>query len=206
MEVNNHDQIIYPQNLKKFTGYVQEVRSRSKNGNKKVISFRVRIRSLNFKYYKCFPSRQEAEADLIRQNIKNKLEIKNILRDCGDYYAVRLSNRKEFLADKSDLHIIESYAWRSNRNYVVTHQNNKPNISFHNLILGHNPTSNSTVNHINQNPLDNRRSNLRIATNQIQNINRTPKYGTNQPFFLLGQYQPITRLQIFIKFSGAMIN
>jgi len=93
------------------------------------------------------------------------------MQDCSDHYAVRLSNGKEFLEDKIDLHFIESHTWSSNNNYVVTHQNNKPNIRFYNLILGHNPTFNSTVDHINRNPLDNRRKNLRIATRQTQGIN-----------------------------------
>jgi len=118
---------------------------------------------------------------LIRQNIENKLEIKNTLRDCGDHYAVMLSNQKEFLADKIDLYFIESHTWSSNNNYVLTHQNNKPNIRFHNLILGHNPTSNLTIDHINRNPLDNRRKNLRIATRQTQMINQAPQNGSNQP-------------------------
>jgi len=69
MEANNntknYGQIIYPQNIKKYTGYVQEVRSRAKNGNNKIFSFSVSIRTANFKYYKNFSSRLEAEAELI---------------------------------------------------------------------------------------------------------------------------------------------
>jgi len=78
MEVNNHNLIIYQQNLRKYTGSIYEIQSKSKNGNNRVVSFRVRIRSANFKYYKNFSSRVEAEAELIKQNIKNNLEIKNI--------------------------------------------------------------------------------------------------------------------------------
>jgi len=37
------------------------------------------------------------------------------------------------------------------------------------------------INHINQNPLDNRRINLRIATQQTQMINRNPRNKSNQP-------------------------
>jgi len=63
MEVNNVGQIIYPQNLKKYTGCVEEIRS--KNNHYKIISFRARIRSPNFKFSKCFSSRQEGEVELI---------------------------------------------------------------------------------------------------------------------------------------------
>jgi len=53
MEVNNRDQnnqIIYPQNIKKYTGCVEEIQSRAKNGNNKIVSFSVRIKTINFKY------------------------------------------------------------------------------------------------------------------------------------------------------------
>jgi len=82
MEVNNidnHGQIIYPQNIKKYTGSIQKFQSRAKNGNNKVFSFKLLIRTANFKYYKTFSSRVEAKFELIRQNIENKLEIRNIM-------------------------------------------------------------------------------------------------------------------------------
>jgi len=34
---------------------------------------------------------------LINKNIKNKVEIKNTMQDCGDHYLVKLSGGKEFL-------------------------------------------------------------------------------------------------------------
>jgi len=93
---------------------------------------------------------------------------------------VLLSNGTEFLADKIDLHFIEAHIWFSSYDYASCKQNGKI-IWLHNLILGHNLTSNLTINHINQNQLDNRRSNLRIATQQTQMINCAPQNGTNQP-------------------------
>jgi len=136
MEVNNVGQIIHPQNIKKYTGYVQELWSKAKGSNNKITSFIVCIKTANFKYYKNFPSRVEAKAELIRQNIKNKLEIKNTMWDYGDYYRVRLSNGTEFVMDKIDLQFIESCIWGSSNNYASCKQN-KGHIRFHNLILGH---------------------------------------------------------------------
>jgi len=171
MEVDNHGLIIYPQNLRKYTGCVQKNRSRAKNGyNHKIISFSVSIRTANFKYYKNFSSRLEAEAELIQQNHENKLEIKNIMQDCSNYYKVHLSNGDKFLADKIDLHFIESHIWYCDNNYVVCKQN-KRKIWFHNLIFNHSPTIDSTIDHKNRITLDNRRSNLQIATRQTQMIN-----------------------------------
>jgi len=78
MEVN---QIIYPQNIKKYTGSIFEVKSRAKGNNNKISSFCVRIKTANFKYEKNFLSKQEAESELIRLNHENKLDIKNVMID-----------------------------------------------------------------------------------------------------------------------------
>jgi len=109
MQVNNvgqHGEIIYPQNLKKYTGSIYENRSKARGKNGKISSFSVCIKVANFKYYKNFSSRVEAESKLRQQNIENNLEIKNILRDCGSHYAVRLFNGKEFLVDKINAPVI----------------------------------------------------------------------------------------------------
>jgi len=175
MEIDNGPvQIIYPRNLKKYCGSIYGIRSKAKNNNNEIVSFRVQIKTHNFKYSRYFPSRQEAEEDLINQNIENRLEIKNLMLDCGEYYKVRLPNNKEFLADKYDLHFIEEHIWYSSYNYVVTKQNGKQ-IQFHNLILNYSPVMNCTVDHIDRNSLNNRRSNLRLANKQTQAINRNPR-------------------------------
>jgi len=149
--------------------------------NLRVTIIGVCIKTANFIYYKNFPSRNEAESKLRQQNIENKLEIKNTIQDCSDYYKVCLFNGKNFLADKVDLHFIEAYIWHSSDHNYVSCKPNKRHIMFHNLILGHIPKINASVDHINQDPLDNRRSNLRITTHQIQSINQAPWNGTNQP-------------------------
>jgi len=176
----NHGQMIYPQNLIKYTGSIYQVRSNAKNGNNKIVSFRLFIKSVNFKYQKNFLSRQEAESELIRLNHENKLDIKNTILDQGDHYLVRLHDCKNFLADKIDLPFIEAYIWYSINNYVYCKQNGRY-ISFPNLVLDHILTDELTVDHINRNSLDNRRSNLRIATRQTQMINQNPRLMAIQP-------------------------
>jgi len=180
MEVNivgQHDQIIYQQNIKKYTGSIEDVQS--SNHHNRIILFCARIRLPKFKFNKNYSSRVDAGAELIRQNIKNNLEIKNTMLDCGDHYLVKLSGGKNFLANKVDLHFIEGHIWCSINDYVCSTQN-KRQIRFHNLILGHVPTFNATVDHINHCRFDNRRINLRIATQQVQSINQTPQNGTIQ--------------------------
>jgi len=99
--------------------------------------------------------------------------------DRGDHYAVRLSNGKEFLVDKIDLYFIEANIWYSCNDYASCKQNNKQ-VRFHNLILGHTPTNDSLIDHINQNPLDNRRKKSKgcIAAN-TENKSRSMTHGNS---------------------------
>jgi len=180
MEINN-GQVIYPQNLKKYSGSIYGLWSRAKNIKNEFTSFCVHIKSTNFKYQKYYPSIQEAESELVRLNQENRLEIKNTMRDCGDHYLVKLNGNKNFLADKCDLPFIEAYIWFSDaQNYVCCKQNGRK-IKFHNLILNHIPSTNATVDHFNRCPFDNRRVNLRIVTQQTQSINRNPRNKAIQP-------------------------
>jgi len=116
---------------------------------------------------------------LKKQNIENHIAIKNTMQDCGDHYAVLMVGGKEFLADKIDINFIEAFTWYCFTNKYVASHDNGPIIFFHNLILGHTP-SEITVDHTNRNGLDNQRSNFRVATKNIQAINRTPRNGLNQ--------------------------
>ena len=83
------------------------------------------------------------------------------------------------LVDDEDYDLVMQYRWNvheCNRSspcgpYAVTHgprsPGNRPTIRMHNLIIGF-----SFVDHINHDGLDNRRENLRSASNQDNNRNR----------------------------------
>ena len=76
------------------------------------------------------------------------------------------SNNRIFYFDLDDYDKIKGYTWiLNNRSSVYTKDKNK-NIYLHRLIL--NCDKEFLVDHINHNPNDNRKSNLRIA-NKIQN-------------------------------------
>lgn len=72
---------------------------------------------------------------------------------------------KTFYIDRKDWAPLKDLTWHVGQ-YVYTQVNNK-SIYLHRLIM--NPPKGLYVDHINRNPLDNRRKNLRIAT-QSQNM------------------------------------
>lgn len=100
--------------------------------------------------------------------------------DLQDEYGIGyLSNtHKAFIFDKEDFDKIKEFCWMENDNgYVISHNSDGKNIRLHRLIL--NPKDDEIVDHKNLNKLDNRKSNLRIATKQTNGINR-PCNSNNQ--------------------------
>lgn len=91
-----------------------------------------------------------------------------------------LLNNKDFLIfDKEDIVFINSYKWRVSKKlkYVKTTIKNKTYL-LHRLLL--NLKENQIVDHKNGNPLDNRRSNLRICNNSQNQANKFKKIGLSK--------------------------
>jgi hypothetical protein len=95
-------------------------------------------------------------------------------------YKIPLRNNKREIIDytlvsKEDYDDLNQYKWHLTLGYVKR-GNNKSTIFMHRYIminiLKHNITSKTKVDHVNQNPLDNRRENLRIDNGKINNRNR----------------------------------
>ncbi len=97
-----------------------------------------------------------------------------------EYFAP--SNGCRFTADYDDEEIVKKYTWRlDTKGYVYTRAPDSPKrISFHRLVMG-NPEG-LKVDHLDGNPLNNKKENLRICTqqqnvmNRIANKNSTSKY------------------------------
>jgi len=91
-----------------------------------------------------------------------------------DGYMVGLTSKgTEFFFDKEDLDVVQHFTWRVNQGYVKTHDtsNGHQTIQLHRMILKLDD-SKIFVDHINGNPLDNRKSNLRICNRQENSRNR----------------------------------
>lgn len=80
---------------------------------------------------------------------------------------IKLSKNKEVLVDDEDYVYLNQFKWNCNQGYA------KRTISMHDVIM--NNQSDLIVDHINGNPLDNRKQNLRLVTvsqNQMNNKKR----------------------------------
>lgn len=109
-------------------------------------------------------------------------------------------NGKAVTIDEVDIPLLEAHSWWwNNMGYLITKvylgRCKRKTIGLHRLILGDPPSE--AIDHINHDPSDNRRCNLRQCTNAENNQNRrlTTKYGK-------GVTPRSGRWQVVIKIKG----
>lgn len=91
---------------------------------------------------------------------------------------IELTKGKKSIIDDDDFDLISAYKWHAAGRYAGTQlwdaaAKKRTYLMMHNLII--NPPKGQVVDHINGDSLDNRRSNLRIASNQQNSWNRRPR-------------------------------
>lgn len=124
----------------------------------------------------CYRNEQVKKAKF-KKRIRNEIFIKNNIA----YIKLRKSNNFAFI-DKEDLDKVKNYTWRETKDgYPICYYNENGKQShkcLHNVFI--NPPRPFEVDHINQNKLDNRKSNLRVVTHleNMHNINRVAKSNT----------------------------
>lgn len=106
---------------------------------------------------------------------------------CGNCFRIEVEeggyryydrNNKSFIFDKVDLEMVKKHRWRvDSYGYPVTRINNR-NYRLTRLIL--NPPKDLYVDHVNGNPQDNRRENLRVVKSAHNQMNMCiPKHNTS---------------------------
>lgn len=90
-------------------------------------------------------------------------------------YGMKKEVTGEVIVDKKDLQIVSGYKWhikkRNGMPMAVMSRKGGSHIRLHHLIMGA-PPEGKEYDHINRNPLDNRRKNLRICTLEQNQWNR----------------------------------
>jgi hypothetical protein len=108
---------------------------------------------------------------------KNKYWLVKNKKTDEEYYMMDVSNNRLALIDKKSIEKVLSIgrSWTVSNNYVVCEYETSKKIAMHAFLMNHSghglTKGNLTVDHINQNKLDNRLCNLRLATQTEQNQN-----------------------------------
>jgi len=93
-----------------------------------------------------------------------------LIIDEGEHLRCVVTNGKSFVFDRQDSEIVKSYYWTVEKNgYVRTNIKNK-NIRLHRLIMD--CRSDEVVDHINGDPADCRRKNMRVTTIRKNSYNK----------------------------------
>lgn len=85
-----------------------------------------------------------------------------------------LGEKFKVLYDASDRNLIRKYKWKITPKGYAKHHVGKCQVYMHRIILGV-TDKNIHVDHINHNPLDNRKENLRACTHRENMLNRKPR-------------------------------
>ena len=100
----------------------------------------------------------------------------------GDFGLGYTNNGGVYYFDLEDYDKIKEYCWGLHYGYIKARDVNlKKHISIHRIVMNCDDKS-KQIDHINRNPMDNRKCNLRICTNAENSRNKNVKIGNNTGF------------------------
>lgn len=109
---------------------------------------------------------------VLKEMLISKNAKKNTYDMNGDYGICYFNNGGHFIFDKDDYDVLSKYTWSNRKGYAVSGERvngKRRNVILHRLLLGLSDGDGLEVDHINGNPGDNRKSNLR-AVKHIDNM------------------------------------
>jgi len=149
-----------PRDVRKYTGTINRV-----NRGDGAVVWVVKPETGGFTVMQHFTMTQ----CLKKVNVKEGLNIKNKFTVFENKVVVSLPNGS-FTCDVSDLDVVENHLWSSNRKGYVTAKVNGKTWLFHNVITNNNSPLHINTEFIDKNPLNCRKSNLRLVDKRVINI------------------------------------
>lgn len=121
----------------------------------------------------------------------------------GGAMLVQLTKDRVATIDDSDQDLVSKYNWTFDGRYPATYINGKK-VRLHRLLLA--PKPDELVDHINMNELDNRRSNLRLASKSQNMANRGNQVNNISGYKGVHKRKDTGRWQSYIKYQGKRIH
>jgi len=157
--------VCLPREIKKYTRCIKR---RQRRGD---VAYVARIQHKDFSHSKRFKTEAKAEQYIRLTNVREGLLIRKSFTVFADRVLVDLPRNKLLICNYEDLYLVETHTWHCSHGYAATRTSGSTTLQFfHNLAMLHIPTE-ITVDHINRNSLDNRKSNLRLVDYRTQTIN-----------------------------------
>lgn len=166
---------IYPTSHKKYLHCsIKKVNDHSFKacvvGPKNQLRKRIYKEKSNFKTY------EQALKFIKKKSKEHNFPIRNMIYDRGDYCECVLTQGKKMKFDKEDIDKVQTHfihAEKKNRTWYACTTIKRNTTQFSNIIMNHKSTRRSlTIDHIDQDGLNNRKDNLRLANKSEQSVNR----------------------------------
>jgi hypothetical protein len=204
--------ILSDESVVNFKPYVFPV----KNGNKlpkgiTMISenkYRLHVyRNSTQKHIGYFQSVEKADKIRLKKlNEYKELDLKNhhkkpVKRNKDGQSVIELFDKNktiETIVDEDIYYELTKYTWRLSNNYVVNDTCGR----LHRHILNY--TGGDLVDHINNNPLDNRKNNLRIVTHQQNNMNKSSKKNSSSKYIGVRFHKKSNKWEANIYFNNKL--
>ena len=190
--------ILYPKTPRHYEGCITKSKSST---------YQVRIRTRNI--FKSLKTYEEAFEYLKNINIENNYDIKNIIYKYETYSEVMLTQNCKMLIDNDDIEKIQNILCfvdiRDNVKYARFRFKNSGHsipLFIHNYIMDYKTKDNITIDHLNGNGLDNRKQNLRFATQSLQTRNRKIKKIKNDSDIIGITNMPSGKFNACFKYQG----